>query len=82
VLENKAKILYGYTSSNSKLGVEKSGSGRKERINIRSISTPKHYTYNSFLSPLEIGIGNTRLATFFIVHKSALISTNLICEDL
>jgi hypothetical protein len=36
------------SSSRSEIDVEDSGSGRKERIYIRSTSTPKHYTYNSF----------------------------------
>ena len=58
VLKNKMRILWGYTRLSSKLGVEKSGSGLKERIEIRSTPTPKHYTYNSFLFPLEIGNGN------------------------
>ena len=41
------------SSQRSEIDVEDSGSGRKERIYIRSTSTPKHYTYNSFPFHIE-----------------------------
>ena len=37
----------------SKSELEDSDSGRKERIYIRSTSTPKHYTYHSFPCHIE-----------------------------